>query len=273
MFTTQKQKNNNRKKPPPRPPPPNFTKFKSKSTISLNQQENLIDWSPPSSPKVERNQQFGGSVSSSFSSSTSSLASSKKSFEFDLPVNWPTNSFVSHVSTNTTLGPTIIRAKGSKKPSRNNLEMLAIGLKGPDSPPMPSIPPPSPPKNVSDIDTPYGIALFDFNASQPSDLTLQVGDVVLLTKRINDDWLQGRVLDSEGIFPANFIELKVPLPEEKNIVTALYEFKAQMADDLNLKVGQKVNVTKIINTEWLYGTSNGRRGQFPSNYVDRIPKI
>lgn len=203
-FTTQKQ----RKKPPPRPPPPNFTKYKSKSSLNLNQPNqnvNLIEWSPPNSPKPERTRNFGGSVSSSFSSSTSSLASSKKSFEFEPPVTnhlWPiqtqatplpqtnggatfqsylptagsqtstkigNNSSINSLNVPSFFGPTIIRPK--VKPNNNRTNDLSPSS---GSPPMPNIPPPSPPKDVTDIETPYGIALFDYPASHPSDLALQV---------------------------------------------------------------------------------------------------
>lgn len=296
-FTTHKPK----KKPPPRPPPPNFSKYKSKSTLNLNQPSqslNLIEWSPPNSPKPERPRYFGGSVSSSFSSSTSSLASSKKSFEFELPVTnniWPLNpptivpqnngtaTFQSYVTSSSHFsstksgnssnlnvpsffGPTIIR------PKVKTVNKVDDRSPGSDSPPMPNIPPPSPPKEGAEIDTPYGIALFDYPASHPSDLALQAGDVVIILRRISNDWLHGRVLDKEGMFPENFIDIQVPLKDEENIATALYDFPAQMPGDLSLKTGQKVRVTKKISHDWLYGECNGQFGQFPSNFVNLIPK-
>lgn len=101
--------------------------------------------------------------------------------------------------------------------------------------------------------------------------------MVFLIRRINSEWLYGKIVgkdgEREGMFPANFIDIKVPLPNENNTVTALFEFRPQMAGDLALKPGQQVTVTRIVNSDWLYGTSNGESGQFPSNFVDRIPKI
>lgn len=299
-FTTHKQK----KKPPPRPPPPNISKLKSKSTLNLvqsNNSANLIQWSPPSSPKTDRPSHFGGSVSSSFSSSTSSLASSKKSFEFESPVGsnvWPVQTqntiqppqsngvgtFQSYLvagsgEANTTangtsnslnvpsiFGPTIIRAKVKPNTRTDNVSPKS------DSPPMPNIPPPSPPKvDIDDIETPFGIALFDYPASDPSDLNLQVGDIVVLVRRINNDWLYGKVIDKEGMFPESFIDIQVPLKEDENLVTALYDFPAQMSGDLSLKAGQKIKVLRKISDDWLYGECNGLRGQFPCNFVNRVP--
>lgn len=153
-----------KKKPPPRPPPPNFLKYKSKSTYNLTQgTPNLIEWSPPSSPKAERPHQFGGSVSSSYSSSTSSLTSSKKSLEYENSVFYINPSTMNSISNNSNgLKPRIIRAAPPKKTKEDA------------SPPMPKVPPPSPPRGNYDVVTPYGIALFDFPATQPGDLALQV---------------------------------------------------------------------------------------------------
>ncbi|XP_050314217.1 uncharacterized protein B0303.7 [Anthonomus grandis grandis] len=297
-----------KKKPPARPPPPNFTKLKSVSSINLNHQNqtvNLTEWSPPNSPKPDRVNTFGGSISSSFSSSTSSLASSKKSFEFDSPTNslWPLSaqpqsSFYSKSQSNTTsctgasfqsyltpvtnnqsrarpennsnvpsfFGPTIIRPK--PKPIINKSNDLSNG-----SPPMPNHPPPSPPKEASTIETPYGIALYDFPASHSNDLPLQSGDVVILLSRISEDWLYGRVMEKEGMFPENFVDIQVPLKEEEDIVTALYDFPAQVAEDLSLKTGDKVKVIRKISDDWLFGECNGQKGQFPKNFVNRIPNV
>lgn len=100
---------------------------------------------------------------------------------------------------------------------------------------------------------------------------LQANDVVLLTKRVNSEWLQGRVDNREGIFPASFVDIQVPLTEDKNIVVALYDFRGQMAGDLDIKAGQAIRVTRKISADWLYGECDGRQGQFPTNYVDRVP--
>jgi hypothetical protein len=84
---------------------------------------------------------------------------------------------------------------------------------------------------------PYGVALYDFVASQAGDLDLKEGDVVYLTNIINDSWIEGQVGDREGMFPANFLDVKVPLPgQHTNVVNALYTFKAEIADDLSFEV-------------------------------------
>jgi len=53
------------------------------------------------------------------------------------------------------------------------------------------------------------IALYDFQAAQPGDLSFSKGDVIVITKRSEstDDWWTGTVDSRKGIFPANFIEV------------------------------------------------------------------
>ncbi|XP_044765384.1 uncharacterized protein B0303.7 [Coccinella septempunctata] len=239
-----------KKKPPPRPPPPNLNKLKSKSTHTIHKNcdnFNLIDWSPPNSPKSDTLPKFGGSVSSSFSSSTSSLASIKKSTDYDglLATNfsstvWGTNSVqnsnnstssnrsiirnnnygphnikcnennLTSVPSSSMFGPTIIRPRNRM----NAKPELPSVSDSPPSLPMPTGPPPSPPKDVTDVITPYGIALYEFPATQLGDLGLEVDDVVILIRRVNKEWLYGQVNDQEGIFPENFIQIINPLPED-----------------------------------------------------------
>ncbi|KAK9889365.1 hypothetical protein WA026_004640 [Henosepilachna vigintioctopunctata] len=235
-----------KKKPPPRPPPPNLNKLKSKSTHNIHKNFdcfNLIDWGPPNSPRSESMPKFGGSVSSSFSSSTSSLASIKKTTDYEglLPTSFSTsvwgsntlqntnnsgvvnsasqnNNFISNIgringSTTTSaslFGPTIIRPQ-SKKKFRPDIPGTSQNT---PTFPMPTGPPPSPPKEVADVITPYGIALYEFPATQAGDLGLEVDDVVILIRRVNKEWLYGQVEDREGIFPENFINVINPLPED-----------------------------------------------------------
>lgn len=88
-----------------------------------------------------------------------------------------------------------------------------------------------------DSDKPEGIALYDFPATHPDDLPLKEGDVVQLIKKINNDWLEGRIGNRQGMFPLSFIDIKVPLPGlSDNVVTALYAFQGENSDDLSFEV-------------------------------------
>lgn len=74
------------------------------------------------------------------------------------------------------------------------------------------------------------------------------------------------------MFPSNFVEIQVPLPGEEKLANVLYEFIPQMPGDLALQPGQLVKVLCKISDEWLFGQIDGREGQFPANFIDRIPE-
>lgn len=89
------------------------------------------------------------------------------------------------------------------------------------SPPMPNIPPPPPPPcllvdeepSLEDAE-PYGIAMYDFNGETDEDLSFRTNDKIYLLKRLNEEWLLGRDRRGcEGMFPSNYIEVKVPLQD------------------------------------------------------------
>ncbi|XP_015430068.1 PREDICTED: uncharacterized protein B0303.7 isoform X2 [Dufourea novaeangliae] len=149
------------------------------------------------------------------------------------------------------------------------------------SPPMPTIPPPAPPSEYlmegsSDLlvnnKEPYGIALYDFHVTHADDLPFKEGDIIYLIKKVNDDWMEGRIGNRQGIFPINFINIKVPLPGvPDNTVTAIYSFKGETSDDLTFDEGAKITVLSRISQDWFYGECESRKGQFPINYVNRVP--
>ncbi|KAG7450178.1 DUF500-domain-containing protein [Guyanagaster necrorhizus] len=53
------------------------------------------------------------------------------------------------------------------------------------------------------------IALYNFNAVEPGDLSFNKGDVIVILHKSNssDDWWTGKIGDRKGIFPANFVEV------------------------------------------------------------------
>jgi len=53
------------------------------------------------------------------------------------------------------------------------------------------------------------IALFDFKAVEPGDLSFSKGDVITITQKSQstDDWWTGKVNGAQGIFPANHVEV------------------------------------------------------------------
>lgn len=49
--------------------------------------------------------------------------------------------------------------------------------------------------------------------------------------------MEGRIGNRQGIFPINFIDIKIPLPGiPDNIVTAIYCFRGETPEDLTFNV-------------------------------------
>ncbi|CAO1416493.1 unnamed protein product [Diamesa serratosioi] len=151
--------------------------------------------------------------------------------------------------------------------------------------PMPKCPPPPPPSAstcTEDLDQEklsHGFTLYDYESDLTEDLNFKANEKIYLVKQMNDEWMLGRnKRGCEGIFPLSYIEIKVPLQSEltaKNLthqIKALYDFNAETSDDLTIKENDLINVMYEINNEWLYGSNNGKFGQFPANYIQYIPE-
>ncbi|XP_052901175.1 SH3 domain-containing protein 19 isoform X1 [Anopheles moucheti] len=154
--------------------------------------------------------------------------------------------------------------------------------------PMPSVPPPPPPPLSDELYTeePYGIALYDFQGEADEDLSFKTNEKIYLLKRLNNEWYMGRDKRGlEGMFPVNYVEVKVPLaagcasqesPHSNEMssavkVRALYSFKAEAPEDLTIMENDYVAVLYQITSDWLYGEIDGRKGQFPANYIAYVP--
>uniref|UniRef100_A0A914ZW24 Intersectin-1 n=1 Tax=Parascaris univalens TaxID=6257 RepID=A0A914ZW24_PARUN len=125
------------------------------------------------------------------------------------------------------------------------------------------------------------IALYDFKASEPTDLELSAGDRILVTEA-NDDWWRGTCGGRSGIFPANYVQMcpkteAVTAPEGGilGIGRVLASFETTAENQLSLHVGETVTVRSKSPAGWWQGeivSSEGvkRVGWFPGNYVEMV---
>ncbi|CAH8488756.1 unnamed protein product [Schistosoma rodhaini] len=60
--------------------------------------------------------------------------------------------------------------------------------------------------------TPQCVALYDFNAESPFELSFCKGDSINLIEQIDDNWYLGELNGQEGHFPTNFVHVTCPLP-------------------------------------------------------------
>uniref|UniRef100_A0A671U3E8 Sorbin and SH3 domain containing 3 n=1 Tax=Sparus aurata TaxID=8175 RepID=A0A671U3E8_SPAAU len=78
----------------------------------------------------------------------------------------------------------------------------------------PSVKPtPIKPPTLQVLDYGEAVALFNFNADLPVELSFRKGEVIDITRRVDDKWLEGRISGTSrsGIFPASYVQVnKMP---------------------------------------------------------------
>ncbi|CEP09015.1 hypothetical protein [Parasitella parasitica] len=161
---------------------------------------------------------------------------------------------------------------------------------------------PAPSINARSASADYVRSIYTYDAQNIDELSIKEGDVLKLMEP--DDgtgWITAQLGEQIGLVPANYIEfisqasdiasavsqLTPPAIQEdySNInstsianntpnetngmpVKALYDFEAVNAEELNIRQGDIIIVTKKDDSGWWEGTLKGQTGIFPSNYVD-----
>ncbi|KAM9822069.1 vinexin isoform 6-T7 [Syngnathus typhle] len=151
-------------------------------------------------------------------------------------------------------------------------------------------PTPIKPPSVQVLDYGEAVALYNFNADLPVELPFRKGEVISITRRVNDKWLEGRIsgTNRSGIFPASYVQGALPHPNslpsaqvpnsadssavQRQPYKAVYNYKPQNADELELKEGDIVQVMEKCDDGWFVGTSERTHafGTFPGNYVTPV---
>lgn len=54
-------------------------------------------------------------------------------------------------------------------------------------------------------------AKFNFQAQSAIELSLHKGELVVLTRRVDDNWFEGRIANRKGIFPVSYVEVSFGL--------------------------------------------------------------
>uniref|UniRef100_A0A3B3CJ25 Osteoclast-stimulating factor 1 n=1 Tax=Oryzias melastigma TaxID=30732 RepID=A0A3B3CJ25_ORYME len=132
------------------------------------------------------------------------------------------------------------------------------------------------------------LVLLDFEGTASDELTVKTGDVLKnVTKASEEGWLYGELRGKRGIFPVNFVkEIPVYLigdnkreprsirkPKKVKQVRqceVTFAYTPQNEDELELVVGETIEIIREIEDGWWMGVKNGKVGAFPSNFVSEI---
>lgn len=166
-------------------------------------------------------------------------------YEKPLPPTPSTNSHLNSSATNGTIYPFLVN------------EMQELQLKIKDFSPT----------------QPHAIVKYPFNGSHQDELSCAVGDIVILKRDIDDQWIYGmnNRTGNYGIVPFSFLDIRVPLgigPSYSSVIaTAIYDYDSNTPGDLTFRVHDQIMATERIGPEWIRGSLGGREGIFPANFV------
>ncbi|KAK7161991.1 hypothetical protein R3I94_004602 [Phoxinus phoxinus] len=156
---------------------------------------------------------------------------------------------------------------------------------------------PPPPAQVRDMGE--AIARYNFNADTNVELSLRKGERVILLRKVDQNWYEGKIPGSnkQGIFPMSYVDVikgspskspshqgdththraqKKTMQDSQNAggdpFQAVYNYVPRNEDELELKEGDIVDVIEKCDDGWFVGTSRRTRlfGTFPGNYVKTL---
>ncbi|XP_037388741.1 sorbin and SH3 domain-containing protein 2 isoform X3 [Pygocentrus nattereri] len=151
---------------------------------------------------------------------------------------------------------------------------------------------PPPPAQVREMGE--AVARYNFNADTNVELSLRKGEKVILLRKVDQNWFEGRIPGSNkhGIFPVSYVDVIKGSPSKspshhgdthrghKRMMQdslhgagepfqAVYNYVPRNEDELELREGDVIDVTEKCDDGWFVGTSRRSRmfGTFPGNYV------
>ncbi|KAG8450620.1 hypothetical protein GDO86_003045, partial [Hymenochirus boettgeri] len=148
------------------------------------------------------------------------------------------------------------------------------------------------------------IVEFDYKAQHDDELTITAGDIITKIKKEDGGWWEGELKGRRGLFPDNFVrELKKDIKKDQSSkppdrpgqgisngsatlsgeavirsagrgektrrrrCQVAFSYAPQNEDELELKVGEIIEVLGEVEEGWWEGVLNGKTGMFPSNFI------
>ncbi|XP_049712569.1 E3 ubiquitin-protein ligase SH3RF3 isoform X1 [Elephas maximus indicus] len=125
-------------------------------------------------------------------------------------------------------------------------------------------------KNIPQL--PYGKALYSYEGKEPGDLKFNKGDIIILRRKVDENWYHGQLNGNHGFLPASYIQCLRPLPQTPPQGKALYDFeikdKDQDKDCLTFTKDEILTVIRRVDDNWAEGMLGDKIGIFPLLYVE-----
>ncbi|XP_012222441.1 E3 ubiquitin-protein ligase SH3RF3 isoform X2 [Linepithema humile] len=117
----------------------------------------------------------------------------------------------------------------------------------------------------------YGRAIYDYVSKVPGDLSFKKGDIVILRKKIDNNWYYGECGNNHGVFPLSYVQVMTPLTPHVPQCKALYDFRMTNDDEdgcLTFNKGEVISVIRRVDENWAEGKLLDRIGIFPLAFVE-----
>uniref|UniRef100_A0A3Q1MJU6 SH3 domain containing kinase binding protein 1 n=1 Tax=Bos taurus TaxID=9913 RepID=A0A3Q1MJU6_BOVIN len=151
------------------------------------------------------------------------------------------------------------------------------------------------------------IVEFDYQAQHDDELTITVGEIITNIRKEDGGWWEGQINGRRGLFPDNFVrEIKKEMKKEplsskapekpmhevssgnallssetilrtnkrgerrRRRCQVAFSYLPQNDDELELKVGDIIEVVGEVEEGWWEGVLNGKTGMFPSNFIKEL---
>ncbi|KAJ8921541.1 hypothetical protein NQ315_003161, partial [Exocentrus adspersus] len=118
-------------------------------------------------------------------------------------------------------------------------------------------------------------AIYNFVGQTARELTFRKGDLIYVRKQVDKNWYEGELNAMVGLFPTNYVEIvpydgikTTPRKAHEGQARAKYNFVAQTHLELSLAKGELVVITRRVDDNWFEGKIGGRKGIFPTSYVE-----
>ncbi|XP_056012716.1 E3 ubiquitin-protein ligase SH3RF3-like isoform X4 [Ostrea edulis] len=122
------------------------------------------------------------------------------------------------------------------------------------------------------LNQPSAKALYNYDATEQSDLSFKKGDIILLKKQVDENWYQGELNNRQGFFPATYVQVIVALPATIPQCRGLYDFDVEDENDkkdcLCFKKDEILTVIKRVDSNWIEGKKGEKIGIFPISFVE-----
>ncbi|XP_066539937.1 SH3 domain-containing protein 21 isoform X2 [Hoplias malabaricus] len=134
------------------------------------------------------------------------------------------------------------------------------------------------------------LVLIDFEGTMADELKVHAGDVLKNVKVASEEgWLEGELRGKRGIIPSNFVKevpvhligdtkreprsmrkANISLKEPCRKCEVTHAYTPGHEDELELVVGETIEIFREIEDGWWMGKKNNKIGAFPSNFVKEI---